>query len=67
MNKINNMKEMKKYFVEYKDGGDYGCGQEIMASSEGQAVRKVQMELLTEDDYMSRLMDVQELFEDEEE
>ena len=61
------MKEMKKYFVEYKDGGDYGCGQEIMASSEDQAVRKVQMELLKEDDYMSRLMDVQELFEDEEE
>ena len=61
------MKEMKKYFVEYKDGGEYGYGQEIMASSEDQAVRKVQMELLREDNYMNRLVCVQELFEDEEE
>jgi len=58
---------MKKYFVEYKDGGEYGYGQEIMASSEDQAVRKVQMELLREDNYMNRLICVQELFEDEEE
>ena len=61
------MKEMKKYFVEYKDGGDYGCGEEIMAESEDHAVRLVQMGLLKEDDYMNRLICVQELFEDEEE
>ena len=61
------MKEMKKYFVEYKDGGDYGCGEEIMAESEDHAVKLVQMGLLKEDDYMNRLICVQELFEDEEE
>ena len=66
MNKIYNMKEMKKYFVEYKDGGEYGYGQEIMASSEDQAVRKVQMELLREDNYMSRLMKVEEVHDEEE-
>jgi len=60
------MKEMKKYFVEYKDGGEYGYGQEIMASSEDQAVRKVQMELLREDNYMSRLMKVEEVHDEEE-
>ena len=60
------MKEMKKYFVEYKDGGDYGCGEEIMAESEDHAVRLVQMELLKEDDYMNRLVCVQELFEEDE-
>ena len=61
------MKEMKKYFVEYKDGGDYGCGEEIMAESEDHAVKLVQMELLKEGDYMNRLICVQELFEEEEE
>ena len=60
------MKEMKKYFVEYKDGGDYGCGEEIMAESEDHAVRLVQMGLLKEDDYMNRLVCVQELFEEDE-
>ena len=60
------MKEMKKYFVEYKDGGEYGYGQEIMASSEDSAVRKVQMELLREDNYMSRLMRVEEIYDEEE-
>jgi len=66
MNKINNMKEMKKYFLEYKDRGGYGCGQEIMALSEDHAVRLVQMELLDEDNYMSRLIDVQEVHDEEE-
>ena len=56
------MKEMKKYFVQYKDGGEYGYGQEIMALSEDHAVRLVQMELLDEDNYMSRLMRVKEVY-----
>jgi len=57
---------MKKYFLEYKDRGGYGCGQEIMALSEDHAVRLVQMELIDEDNYMSRLIDVQEVHDEEE-
>jgi len=65
MNKINNMKEMKTYFVKYKDRGGYGCGEEIQASSEDQAVKVVQMELIKEGDYMTELRDVRELEEHE--
>ena len=59
------MKEMKTYFVKYKDRGGYGCGEEIQASSEDQAVKVVQMELIREGDYMTELRDVRELKEDE--
>ena len=65
MNKINNMKEMKTYFVKYKDRGGYGCGEEIQASSEDQAVKVVQMELIREGDYMTELRDVYEVKEHE--
>ena len=57
------MKEMKTYFVEYKDQGGYGVGEEIEASSENQAVKMVQMELIREGNYMSRLVDVYEIKE----
>ena len=47
---------MKTYSVEYKDRSGFGCGEEIKASSEDQAVKKVQMELIREDNYMSELI-----------
>ena len=59
------MKEMKTYFVKYKDRGGYGCGEEIQASSEDQAVKVVQMELIREGDYMTELRDVYEVKEHE--
>ena len=59
------MKEMKTYSVEYKDRGGYGCGEEVEASSEDQAVKVVQMELITEGDYMTELRDVYEVKEHE--
>jgi hypothetical protein len=59
------MKEMKTYFVEYKDRGGYGVGEEIEASSEDQAVKKVQMRLITDGDYMSELRDVREVAPEE--
>ena len=59
------MKEMKTYSVEYKDRGGYGCGEEVEASSEDQAVKVVQMELIREGDYMTELRDVRELEEHE--
>ena len=59
------MKEMKTYFVKYKDRGGYGCGEEIQASSKHSAIKKVQMELLKEGDYMYRLIDVNEVIHEE--
>ena len=58
------MKEMKTYFVEYKDQGGYGCGEEIEALSENHAVRLVQMGLLDYNDFMSRLVEVYEVEDD---
>ena len=58
--------EMKKWMVEYKDRGDYGCGEEVEAIDENHAIRVVQMGLLDDNDFMSRLVQVYEL-EDEEE
>ena len=61
------MKEkMKKWMVEYKDRGDYGCGEEVEAIDENHAIRIVQMGLLDDNSFMSRLVEVYEV-EDEEE
>ena len=74
---INNMKEMRTYFVKYKDQSDFGCGEEVKVyesevfiktglrhSGEKIAVMKVQETLLKEHEYMSRLVDVYEIEED---
>ena len=58
--------EMKKWMVEYKNRGDYGCGEEVEAIDENHAIRIVQKELLDDNDFMSRLVQVYEV-EDEEE
>ena len=55
---------MKKWMVEYKDRSDYGCGEEVKAIDENHAVRIVQMELLNNDDFMSKLVDVYEVEDD---
>ena len=73
---INNMKEMRTYFVKYKDQSDFGCGEEVKVyesevfvktglrhSGEKIAVMKVQKMLLKEHEYMSRLVDVYEIEE----
>ena len=57
--------EMKKWMVEYKDRGDYGCGEEVEAIDENHAIKMVQLELLSEDNFMSRLVRVYEV-EDQE-
>ena len=56
--------EMKKWMVEYKDRGDYGCGEEVMAKSEDHAIRVVQNGLLKDGEYMSRLVDVYKVEDD---
>ena len=58
------MKEMKKWMVEYKDKCGFGCGEEVKAIDENHAVRIVQMELLDNDDFMSKLVDVYEVEDD---
>jgi len=68
-------KEQKRiFYVEYKDGGDYGCAEEVEVyesevfietglkhSGEKIAVMKVTQTLLDENDYMSKLVDVYEI------
>ena len=69
-------KEQKRiFYVEYKDGGDYGCAEEVEVHEsecwleekgvsymgERIAVMKVTQTLLDEHDYMSKLIDVYEI------
>jgi len=68
-------KEQKRiFYVEYKDGGDYGCAEEVEVydsevfietglkhSGEKIAVMKVTQTLLDEHDYMSKLIEVYEI------
>jgi len=70
------MKEENKriYYVNYKDGGDYGCGEEVEVyesemipsthksySGEEIAVMKVQQDLLNDYNFMSKLIEVYEI------
>ena len=70
------MKEENKriYYVDYKDGGDYGCAEEVEVyesemnpsthksySGEEIAVMKVQQDLLDDYNFMSRLIEVYEI------
>jgi hypothetical protein len=57
------MKEMKTYFVKYKDQGGFGCGEEVESSSKHEAIKKVQSELIKEGNYMYRLVDIYEIEE----
>ena len=59
-NIIVNKNNMKKYMIEYRDSGDYGCGEIIEAKSEDHAIRILQNSLLKEGDFMSRLVRVYE-------
>ena len=52
---------MKKWMVEYKDRSDYGCGEEVEAIDENHAVRIIQLDLLDDDNFMSRLVRVYEV------
>ena len=62
------------YYVNYKDGGDYGCAEEVEVyesemnpsthrsySGEKIAVIKVQQDLLDDYNFMSRLIEVYEI------
>ena len=51
---------MKTYMIIYKDQSGYGCGEEIEAISENNAIRILQNSLLKEGNFMSMLVDIKE-------
>ena len=55
---------MKKYEIEYKDCTGMMCGVEVKSVSEDKAIRNLQLELIKNDDYMTQLIDIQEVNED---
>ena len=56
---------MKKYEIEYRDCISMRCGVEIEAVSEKEAIKHCQQTLLLEDDYMTQLIDIQEVNDDD--
>ena len=55
---------MKKYEIEYKDCTSMRCGVEIEAFSEKEAIIILQQELIEDGDYMTQLIDIQEVNDD---
>ena len=56
--------KQKRFKLEYKDSIDMRCIQVIYGKSEKKAIQNFQVELLTQDDYMTQLIDIQEVNED---
>ena len=56
---------MKTYMIIYKDNGDYCCGENIEAISGNHAIRILQNSLLKEGNFMSMLIDVKEIENEE--
>ena len=56
--------KQKRFKIEYKDSIDMRCVQVIYGKSEKKAIRNFQVELLTQDDYMTQLIDIEEVPED---
>jgi hypothetical protein len=52
---------MKNYEIEYRDCTSMRCGVEIEALSEKEAIQRLQYILLDEGDYMTQLIDIQEV------
>ncbi len=56
--------KQKRFKIEYKDSIDMRCIQVIHGKSEKKAIQGFQVELLTKNDYMTQLIDIQEVVED---
>ena len=52
---------MKKYEIEYKDSIGMRCGVNIKALHEKEAIINLQQTLIEEGDYMTQLIDIQEV------
>ena len=57
---------MNKYNIEYKDWSDFGCGEIIEGKDSKDAVQKLQLELIKENDLMTKLVEVWEVEEEKE-
>ena len=55
---------MKNYEIEYRDCTGMRCGVEIEALSEKEAIHRLQYILIDEGDYMTQLIDIQEVNDD---
>ena len=55
---------MKNYEIEYRDCTSMRCGVEIEALSEKEAIHRLQYILIDEGDYMTQLIDIQEVNEE---
>ena len=52
---------MKNYEIEYKDCTSMKCGVKIKALHEKEAIINLQKELIEDGDYMTQLIDIQEV------
>ena len=52
---------MKRFEIEYRDCTSMRCGVEIKALSEKEAIIILQKELIEDGDYMTQLIDIQEV------
>ena len=57
--------KMKNYEIEYKDCTGMRCGVEIKALHEKEAIINLQQELIEDGDYMTQLIDIQEVDEND--
>ena len=56
---------MKNYEIEYRDCTSMRCGVEIKALHEKEAIINLQKELIEDGDYMTQLIDIQEVNDDD--
>jgi hypothetical protein len=55
----------KKYKIEYEDSIGMGCIEIIHGASEKKAIQNFQINLITEGSYMTQLIDIQEVNDDD--
>ena len=56
--------KQKRFKIEYKDSIEMRCIQIVYAKSEKKAIINFQLGLMSQDDYMTQLIDIQEVAED---
>ena len=56
---------MNKYEIEYKDCTGMRCGVEVEGKTEKKAIHNLQLELIHDNDYMTQLIDIQEVSDDD--
>ena len=56
--------KQKRFKIEYKDSIEMRCIQIVYAKSEKKAIINFQLGLMSQDDYMTQLIDIQEVNDD---